>query len=363
MFLRRYSFYCGLKRLLPSWRKFLIWSPTFSQLLFCSYGLGFIGNLLALVVFSSLDDFRKISTGLLFLCLTISNFIHLSTLTFESLSVYGYSLLPTIFLHCQLNPFIQNVTRGLSTYLSVGIVVDRLIRSELPVRSRTLCTRRNVLIMSMILLIVFSVVWCLYLVSFSSRDANTGQCLYNASMRYSFYLDNASVSLRAVLFSVIPVVLMVAANLRMLQNIRRSQLRVGDVMKLVEKTNRSATISSVVITGPICRRVSATDRMLSYMVMSNVVTFVVTQIPLDIYSVVEVYAMVFDDGRKKILAYNMVLIWSSIYFGIAFYFYCLASPLFRKKFINMAKRMYSIVFPAKPWNSPAKEYRGTSLSH
>jgi hypothetical protein len=47
---------------------------------------GFLGNLLSLVIFLP-TEIRRVSTGFLFLCLTISNNIHLLTLLFEFLDV------------------------------------------------------------------------------------------------------------------------------------------------------------------------------------------------------------------------------------------------------------------------------------
>ena len=299
-----------------------------------SYSLGFIGNILALIIFSSLNEFCKMSTGLLFLLLTISNFIHLSTLTIESLGIYGYQLIPSLYFECHLIPFVQNVTRGLSTYLSVGIAIDRLIRSELPMRSRILCTRRNVVIFSTILLTIFSSLWLVYLVPFSSRYAQTGRCVYESSNRFAHFLININIPARAVVLCIIPVVLMGIANLRMLRNIRQSQLRVADAMKTANDT------TSVVITGPVCRRVSAMDRMLLYMMICNILTFILTQIPFHLYSVAEVYRNVFSDETDTLI-YGMILIWSSVYFGIAFYLYCLTSPLFRRKFLNLSKKISS----------------------
>jgi hypothetical protein len=46
------------------------------------YLSGFLGNLLSLIIFLPIDT-RRVSTGLLFLCLTISNNIHLLTLFVE----------------------------------------------------------------------------------------------------------------------------------------------------------------------------------------------------------------------------------------------------------------------------------------
>ena len=48
------------------------------------YVAGFLGNLLSLTIFIPLR-IRRVSTGLLFLCLTISNNIHLLTLFIEFL--------------------------------------------------------------------------------------------------------------------------------------------------------------------------------------------------------------------------------------------------------------------------------------
>jgi hypothetical protein len=47
---------------------------------------GFIGNLLSLIIFIR-TEIRRVSTGLLFLFLTISNTIHLLTLTVEFIDV------------------------------------------------------------------------------------------------------------------------------------------------------------------------------------------------------------------------------------------------------------------------------------
>ncbi|CAF1507309.1 unnamed protein product, partial [Adineta steineri] len=53
------------------------------------YGLGFIGNIFSLIIFCSLDEFRRISTGCFFLLTTIANSFHLWTLTTEFLGVYN----------------------------------------------------------------------------------------------------------------------------------------------------------------------------------------------------------------------------------------------------------------------------------
>ncbi|UJR14643.1 hypothetical protein I4U23_001636 [Adineta vaga] len=196
------------------------------------YLLGFIGNLFALIIFASLADFRKISTGVLFLLMTISNFFHLWTLATESIAAYGYHLYPHVFFQCRLNPFVKNVSRAMSTYFSVGITIDRLIRSEFPMRSRLICTRRNVCKLAILFLILFCFFWSFYLFSLSTQDPITRNCNYNQSESYFLFLSKINIPLRAVFFCLIPIILMVLANARMLYNIRQSHQRIADVQTI-----------------------------------------------------------------------------------------------------------------------------------
>ncbi len=303
---------------------------------FDSYGLGFIGNLFALIVFSSLLEFRRISTGILFLLMTISNFFHLWTLAIEFIRICGYNIYPNRFFQCRLDPFVENISRAMSTYFSVGIAVDRFIRSEIPIRSKVICTRRNIFIVTIIVFIIFCLFWSFYLLPFD--DQITGNCVYNQSTSYQFFVINVHIPLRAVFLCVIPVITMTVANIRMMSNIRKARNRISDMPQMVEGNRSSTIISSTVITGPVGRRTLAIDRMLVYMMAANVLTFIVTQIPFHTYMVIQVYIDTFDSYTDSLI-YAMLLIWSSIYFGIAFYLYCLASPLFRRKFFRICRKL------------------------
>jgi len=309
-------------------------SPYFSN----SYGLGFIGNLFALIVFSSLLEFRRISTGILFLLMTISNFFHLCTLAIEFLRICGYYISSNVFFQCRLDPFVENISRAMSTYFSVGIAVDRFIRSELPIRSKIICTRKNIFLVTIIIFIIFCLFWSFYLFPFSNLVEITDNCVYNQSTSYQFFVVNVQIPLRAMFLCLIPVIIMTAANIRMMNNIRQARNRIGNAPPMIEGNKSSTFISSTALSGPIGRRTLAIDRMLIYMMVANVLTFIITQIPFHTYMVIQVYIDRFDPYTQSLI-YTMLLIWSSIYFGIAFYLYCLASPLFRRKFIRICRKL------------------------
>ncbi|CAF0793632.1 unnamed protein product [Adineta steineri] len=303
-----------------------------------TYGLGFIGNLFALIVFSSLLEFRRISTGILFLLMTISNFFHLWTLAIDFLGICGYSIYSNIYLQCHLSPFVENISRAMSTYFSVGIAVDRFIRSEMPLRSKMICTRKNIFIVTIIIFIIFCLFWSFYLYPFSSQILITGECIYNQSISFEFFLVNIHIPLRAIFFCLIPIIIMTASNIRMMSNIRQARMRVSDIPQNNDGYKSSTIISSTAISGPVGRRTLAIDRMLLLMMAASVLTFIITQIPFHIYMVVQVNIHTFNSYTDSLI-YSMLLIWSSIYFGIAFYLYCLASPLFRRKFIRIGRKL------------------------
>jgi hypothetical protein len=282
------------------------------------YGLGFIGNLLSLIVFFSQDEFRNVSTGVLFLTMTISNTIHLWTLITEFLISFNVSVYSSnVFVECRLNYFVQNVSRAVSTYTATGITIDRLIRSEMPVRSRLICTRRNAIKLSIICLITLSILFSFWFCPFNTVNPTTGTCYAGGPRAYTYFFANIYLPVRLILVCIVPIIVMSVANVRLLLNIQQSRRRVHPGM-----ANQNAA--------PAHRRFAVTDRMLFLMMLTNVLTFIITQFPFHIYTIIQfMYSIV--DALDNLLIRGLLLIWSSMYFGIGFYLYCLASPLFREK--------------------------------
>ncbi|CAF0744763.1 unnamed protein product [Adineta ricciae] len=311
------------------------------------YGFGFIGNLFALIVFSSLLEFRRISTGILFLLMTISNFFHLWTLTIGFIGIYGKYIYLNIFFYCQFNPFIENISRAMSTYFSVGIAVDRFVRSEIPIRAKNICTRRNIFILTSILFVIFFIFWSFYLYPLGNYILQDGICIYNQTNHYAFFLTNVHIPLRATVLCFLPIITMSASNIRMVRNIRQARNRVVDILQIAEGNKSSTIISSTALNGPVGRRTLAVDRMLLYMMIANIFTFIITQIPFHVYTVMHIY-MIQLDTYVHSLIYALLLIWSSVYFGIAFYLYCLASPLFRRKFIRISRKLINCQMCPRP---------------
>ncbi|CAF1536000.1 unnamed protein product [Adineta steineri] len=302
-----------------------------------AYGLGFVGNVLSLIVFCTQDEFRKISTGLLFMLITISNFIHLWTLASDYLTVYNYALYPNNYMQCRYSYYIQNISRAMSTYWMVTVALDRLIRTEYPMRSKKICTKHNVIIISIIYFIIFAAFWSFYLIPVGNLRFISGSCSFTQSQSLAYFSNTVYLPMRAVLVCLIPVMLMISANIRMILNIRQSRRRVTNATTVPSSDMNMPVPNISSSTGTHTRRMSALDRMLFYMMLANAITFITTQVPYHLFLCVKGSVKGLDSNTSTFIR-AVLLIWSSVYFGIAFYFYCLASPLFRQKFIKMLKK-------------------------
>lgn len=263
--------------------------------------------------------------------MTLSNTIYLWTLTTEFLDMFNIHVYLSAFLRCRVNYFTQNTSRAISTYLAIAITFDRLIRSELPIRSRIICTRRNAIKLTLAYLIIFSFLHSFWFCPLNTIHPTIGICYTGQSFAYNYFYNNIFLPFRLIIICIIPIITMNLANFRMLLNLRESRRRV-----------QQGTEINSINGGLRGRRTTPLDRTLLHLMLVNVGTFILTQIPFHIYALVEVSSPMFTI-YTSILIRTFMLIWSSIYFGIGFYFYCLASPLFRKKFILINEKVINCI--------------------
>lgn len=256
----------------------------------------------------------------------------------EFLQLYNVTLYAGTVFQCSFNFFIQNTTRATSIYLTVAVALDRLIRSEFPHRSRLICTKKNVIILTIIMVIIFSAIWSFYLYQMSAYDATKGIC-NSPSAAYSFFTQYVHHPMRALIVCLIPAIIIIASNLRLMMNIRLSRQRVHAGMMTNALSIDTATLTIPNQNKKNTHRITAFDRMILYMMMVNVSTLLVTLLPFQLYLIIRTYGNTSSAYVNKLIR-SFMLIWSSIYFGIGFYIYCLAVPLFRRRVIKIIKTIF-----------------------
>ncbi|CAF0793996.1 unnamed protein product [Adineta steineri] len=268
---------------------------------------GFIGNFLSLTIFIRIE-IRRVSTGLLFLLLTISNNIQLLTLIIEFIDVaYNVRFIHLALIRCRFIYWLQNIFRALSSYIACTISFDRMFRAVYPARAKYFCTCRIAWRIVLIYLFIFTFSLTFYLLPYMNEDDN-GICITTSNTIYNKFLTIIWPPIRTIVVCIIPAVIMITTNILLWRRIRESKRRVAP-----RSSNPHHSTS--------------TETMLIFITISNVLAFILTQIPFHIYTTIVRYKSSIDHIRTP------MLLWGSVYFGIGFYIYCLTSPYFRSKFL------------------------------
>jgi len=309
---------------------------------------GFIGNFFSFLLFIQ-KELRQVSTGLLFLLLNIFSTIHLLSLIVEFLdTIFGVEVVPSGVFRCQFILWLQNVTRTVCSFLATTISIDRLLRSEYPLRSRIWCTTKHVAQLSIIYIIFSIILYAFFYYPLNLFDAD-GNCSFTLNNTFHLFAINVMPAIRFIFICVLPTSIMLACGARMIYNIRQSRKRIAQ-----QTTMQNTTIAKIIIpaskasitTNNQQREKVAIDRMLLLMVIANVFTYIITQIPFNAYTIYYGY-----ETTISYLSYSLtrsfLLMWSSIYFGVGFYLFCIASPQFRKQFITKIQALCICYRPLK----------------
>jgi hypothetical protein len=138
--------------------------------------------------------------------------------------------------------------------------------------------------------------------------------------------------IRFVFICILPTGIMLGCGGRMLYNIRQSHRRIS--RQTAVATTNIPVISKVSSSATSYQRQKiAIDHMLLLMVLANVCTYIITQIPFNTYAIYYGYETSNNYSSYSIIR-AFLLMWSSIYFGVGFYLFSIASPQFRKQFLT-----------------------------
>ena len=297
------------------------------------YLAGFIGNFLSFLLFIQ-KELRQVSTGLTFLLLNIFSTIHLLSLIVEFLdSIFQVQIFASDILRCQFTLWLQNASRTICAFLTVTVSIDRFLRSEYPMKSRTWCTPKNVLKLFIGYCLFSSAFYAFFFHPFNLFDQD-GQCSFSHDGSLRLFALNIMPPIRFLLTCLIPTVIMLFCGGRMLCNIRRSRKRITHMStpKPEDIVTIALPASRVNSTNDGNRRSSTSmDNMLLWMVLVNVIAYVVTQIPFSAYTLYYGY-LNSSDYKSYSLTRAFLLMWGSVYFGIGFYLFSVTSQQFRRKF-------------------------------
>ncbi|CAF4161859.1 unnamed protein product [Adineta steineri] len=284
----------------------------------CTFTLGLIGHSCSLLTFSQ-RQLRSVSTSLLFLIITISDilFLLMSLYDFLLINIGIPQLSPYYIPLCRFRTFILNFTQTTSAWLLVCTGIDRLIRARLPHQTKRWCTRKNIIIVSVII-ILFSIAFNSHVLQqsfgvafpFTRIICGPSQIVMTG---YSIFYYTTWPLLQICINILIPAFLMVICIMGIYQQIRS--------------------------TGHVRRNQSLQNQMILLM-LTKIILFLICTLPYGVYRMATISSV----DPNKAVAYSIFMFITAILtilldanYSLTFYLNCLTSSLFRQTLIKTVK--------------------------
>jgi hypothetical protein len=312
------------------------------------YGLGFIGNIFALITFSA-HRMRQISSSIFLLTLSISDTISLITsLWFFLADAFSIQLQNYSALACRFRTFFAYVFMDLSSWCLAGLAFDRFLRTEIPLRAKLICVPRNALIMILIFFLLLCGINGHY---FSpgigqERGGNrtTAHCLENRETypRYYYFYKIIWPKIDMIVFCFLPACIMIFCNIRIIYILRRQRHhfeKQGSLNGQIKLTNIQQTLNGSVPIKRLPSHRKSIERQMSLMMSSCVIVFLSTTVPVTIYlvlleQIIVNYPNFRRDNAYYVFIFRILRAIMYIHFGCNFYLYCLTSRIFRAEFVQ-----------------------------
>jgi hypothetical protein len=309
------------------------------------YALGFIGNILAFITFSG-HRMRQISSSIFLLVLAISDTISLITsLWFFLADAFSIQLQNYSALACRFRTFFAYVFMDLSSWCIAGLAFDRFLRTEIPLRAKLICVRRNALIMILIFFLLLCGINGHYFSAGIGQERGgnrtTAHCLENRETYPNYYYFYKIIwpKIDMIVFCFLPACIMIFCNVRIRYILRRQRRHFEGQNGHVKIVNIEQTLNGSI---PIKRSPShrkAIERQMFLMMSSCVIVFLSTTVPVTIYlilleQVIVSYPNFARDNAYYVFIFRMLRALMYVHFGCNFYLYCLTSRIFRGEFIR-----------------------------
>ena len=279
--------------------------------------LGFLGHICSLITFSS-KTLRQTSTGVLFICLTISDILYLSISIRDFITFTAkWPTIQNVYL-CRVRTFIVSFSTVTSAWLLVLIALDRWVRAHFPHRQARLCTPKVAACFVAVMSVCSTLFACHVLQpEFTFTAPGSALCgpPRSPSTSYSvFYYDTWPILQLPVTY-LIPSFVMIICSLNVYSKVR---------------TQRTLLAASI--------RKERMQRQMLILMISSVVCFAVCTIPYAIYRIV--YLRSAANTISPIVTNTVSTLMNSNY-CYNFYIHCLTSHLFRETCLQQLKRVAS----------------------
>ncbi|XP_053400805.1 C-C chemokine receptor type 1-like [Mercenaria mercenaria] len=282
---------------------------------------GLTGNTLTIIEIKRLG-FRNQPTLTFLLCLAISDIVVLCTglPRYWILYVFDYDLKTASNATCKLYYFFLYMTMQFSSWILVGVTVERLIKVYFPMKYRSLYSYRKVIIELFITLIALILVNGHFFFTNGINDYTEGDCSsLNPDL---FYFDeNVFTFIDFSVLSAVPFIIMLGCNILLVK-----------VLKQIQRDRVSMMHESVYV------RTNRFSVKMTKMLVVCTFYFLIATVPISIYFILDTYLLLEYESNNNCTAISrMDLAWSINYLlqysnsCVNFYLYTAMNDRFYKE--------------------------------
>jgi hypothetical protein len=247
-----------------------------------------------------------------YLLVSIYDFINIG------LQIRDTSLNPSAM--CQFRDYIQWTAMCCNAWLLVAITTDRWIRVRFPFKSKQICTLRNALI-STIIIIILCAGFNAHILGPYYGQLPAGVmtvCGPNPSNRaYDTFVRQIWPTIFSCIQTVIPVILLIILSIDTFRRLSRQ--------RIIPNTH-------------YIRRRSQLDNQMLLIMFATITLFVATTLPLGLFNILLTPVLRGPMNQIELLELSSIVTFiGTINYTLDFYIHCLTSRLFRKELMNIFK--------------------------
>ncbi|CAF4020205.1 unnamed protein product [Adineta steineri] len=298
--------------------------------------IGFTGNLASMATFMQ-TTLRATSTAFLFFILAVSDTIFLFVSIFDFIEV-GLTQEPILLTSydnlCRFRWFLKGLTQFCSAWILVFVTIDRWLRTRFPFKANKWCTHRNVIIVTICIIIIgislhSHMLSAQFFGKFVPGVATVACGPVQLWAPYTLFFFVQWPFIQVFFVCLIPATLMLLGSI--------------DIHRTIQKTK--SRIQTVAMNQPQQLRQARLHRQMLILMISSIIIFFVTTLPVGIRQIIAAYAISANTATPlepiiNDLAILTVLL--SLNCAINFYVHCLTSKLFRDEFIKFIKIIYQL---------------------
>ncbi|XP_045203526.2 C-C chemokine receptor type 1-like [Mercenaria mercenaria] len=283
---------------------------------------GLTGNCLTIIVIKRLG-FGKQPTLTFLLCLAISDIVVLCTglPRYWILYVFDYDLKTASNANCKLYYFFLYMTMQYSSWILVGVTVERLVKYYFPLKYRTIYRYRKVVIIELlVILFILILVNGHFFFTNGINDFTEGDCS-SLNPDFHYFDENVFTFIDFSILSVIPFLIMLVCNILLVKVLRKIQ---RDRVSMMHKS--------------VYRRTSRFSVKMTKMLVVCTFYFLIATAPISVYFILDTYlSPVYESNNNCTAISRMDLLWSITYLlqysnsCINFYLYTAMNRKFGKE--------------------------------